>query len=169
MSVRGIGGALAIGVAALVAGVVFLWPRSASGPEPIQYGRDACAGCRMTLSQPGFAGEMRDHEGTLTKYDDVGCLLRAIFAAHREVPEAWVEDHDGGGFVPLLSAHLVQAESAGTPMGSGIVAFEDERAAARHAAAHSGRVVALEDLLRKPLVVAGPPRQPTDDRGGTNR
>jgi copper chaperone NosL len=169
VSTRGIGGAIGLGVAGLVAGVVFLWPGPGTGPEPIQYGRDTCAGCRMPLDQPGFAGEMRDREGTLNKYDDVGCLLRAIFNAHREIPEAWVEDHDGAGFVPLLSAHLVRAEDAGTPMGFGIVAFKDEAAAARYAAAHAGQVLALEDVLRSPTMVARPPGRPTDDRGGTHR
>ena len=167
MSARGIGGALGLAVVALVGAVVFLWPHAAAGPEPIQYGRDACAHCRMTLSQPGFGGEIRDRDGRLTKYDDVGCLLHAIFAAHREVPEAWVEDHDGGGFVPLLTAHLVRAEDASTPMGSGIVAFADGDAAGRFATAHAGRVLALEDVLRNPALVARSAQPATDDRGGT--
>ena len=169
MTARVIAGALGVAMAGLVAAVVLLWPRPPAGPEPIAYGRDACAACRMPLAQPGFAGEMRDHEGTLTKYDDVGCLLHAVLTAHREVPAAWVEDHDGGGLVPLLAAHLVRAENAGTPMGYGIVAFKEQGAADRFAAEHAGRVLAFEDVLRNPAMVARPPQRPTDDRGGTHR
>jgi copper chaperone NosL len=148
--------ALATGLAVvtLVLAVMFLWPGPATGPEPIQYGRDTCASCRMQVTQPGFAGEMRDPSGTLTKYDDVGCLLRAILTAHREVPEAWIEDHAGGGFVPLLGAHLVRAEGSSTPMGYGIVAFADEAAARAYAAAHTGTVLAFEDVLRDPTMIA---------------
>jgi copper chaperone NosL len=141
-------------VGAVVAGIVFLWPAPPTGPEPIAYGRDTCAACRMHVSRPGFAGEMRDRDGKLTKYDDVGCLVRAILAAHRDVPHAWVEDHEGGGFVPLLSAHLVRAHAADTPMGSGLVAFADEATAQAFAAAHAATVMRFEDVLRDTPLLA---------------
>lgn len=137
-----------------VVATVVLWPVRRSGPEPIAWGREACAECRMHLSQPGFAGELRGRDGTLTKYDDVGCLLRAMLKTHGEMPEAWVEDHEGGGFVPLLAAHLVRAESAGTPMGYGLVAFADEAAARAFAAARGGEGVRLEDVVRDPSRLA---------------
>ena len=137
-----------------VIAAVVLWPVGHSGPEPITYGRDACAECRMHLAQPGFAGELRDRRGMLTKYDDLGCLLRAMVKAHAEMPEAWVEDHDGGGWTPLLGAHLVRAGSAGTPMGYGIVAFKDEAGAQAFAAARGGEAVRLEDLVRDPSRLA---------------
>ena len=137
-----------IALVAVVAAVVFLWPVQRSGPEPIDFGRDACAHCRMHISQAGFGGELRDTRGTLTKYDDIGCLLRAMVAMHREVPEAWVEDHAGAGFTPLLAATLVRANDIETPMGSRIVAFADESAAATFVQKQGGQVVALEDLLR---------------------
>lgn len=142
--------AAAMVLVAAIAAVVFLWPVQYGGPEPIDYERDACAHCRMRISQPGFAGELRDRNGTLTKYDDVGCLLHAMVALRREVPEAWVEDHAGGGFVPLLAVTLVHAKNLETPMGSGILAFADEAAAAAFAENGNGQVVALEELLRSP-------------------
>ena len=141
-----------IGIALLgvVGGVVFLWPSQRTGAEPITYGRDACAHCRMHISQPGFAAELRDTNGVLTKYDDIGCMLHAMVALHHEVPEAWVEDHDGSGFVPLLSARLVRSDRIETPMGYGIVAFKDEDAAQTFARAQGGEVLALEDILQQP-------------------
>ena len=143
---------LALGIALLgvVGGVVFLWPSQRTGAEPINYGRDVCGHCRMHLSQAGFAAELRDRDGTLTKYDDIGCMLQAMVALHHEVPEAWVEDHDSGGFLPLLSARLVRSERIETPMGYGIVAFKDENAAQTFARAQGGEVLALEDILRQP-------------------
>jgi copper chaperone NosL len=137
-------------LAAVVAGV-FLWP-APSGPEPIAYGRDVCAHCRMHLGRPGFAGELRDTHGTLEKFDDVGCLLHALLTTHVETPEAWVEDHAGDGFVPLVSAYLVRSQRVGTPMGYGVVAFRTEAAARDFAAANQGDVVRLETLLQPPDV-----------------
>jgi copper chaperone NosL len=162
--------ALAGGVAAVVvvAAAVVFWPGGpAAGPEPIAWGRDTCARCRMHLSQPGFAGEIRDRAGVLHKYDDLGCLVGAIVTAHGEVPEAWVEDHAGGGFVPLLSAHLVRADAVRTPMGHGVVAFADESAARGFAARHGGRVAAFEDLLGDRSWLARAGARPADEPGGS--
>jgi len=143
-----------VGILALVllvvAGVVFLWPVQRVGPEPIQYGRDTCDHCRMQLSRPGFAGEMRDRHGVLTKYDDIGCLLRSLLGKHEEIPEAWVEDHTSGALIPLIGAALVRAPEVETPMGSSIVAFADERSAREFADARGGEVMQVEDVLRNP-------------------
>jgi copper chaperone NosL len=153
-----------IGTAAVLAvvAVVFLWPPARSGPEPIEHGRDACAQCRMPLTRPGFAGELRNRDGALTKYDDVGCMLRAMLAMHAEVPEAWVEDHETFELVPLLAATLVQSSDADTPMASGLLAFEDPAAADAFVGAHGGEVVALETLLRDPTRFAAAPSRTVD-------
>lgn len=147
----------ALAAIGFVVGVVFLWPAPPSGPEPLRYGVDACADCRMPVTRPGFGGELRDADGRLATYDDVGCLLRAMVKRHGEMPGAWVEDHAGGGLVSLLDAHLVRGLHIETPMGSGIVAFADGAAAEAFAAANGGTAVALEDLVRDPerLVSAG--------------
>jgi copper chaperone NosL len=151
-------------LAAIVAGDVFLWP-APTGPEPIDYGRDACASCRMHLARPGFAAELRDHDGVLTKYDDVGCLVHAILTGHREVPEAWVEDHASGELVPLLSAHLVGGDPATTPMGSGLVAFADEDAAREYARATAARIMSFEDVLHDAPLLARLTGRPGRERG----
>jgi hypothetical protein len=148
--VRRFGIGLALAVAAFVGVVVFLWPAGGTGSEPIRHGEDTCARCRMLISQPGFAGEMRDHTGALTRYDDLGCLLGAMLASHEEIPEAWVEDHDSGALIPLLGAQLVRADAAATPMGHGLVAFADAGSAHAFVAAHGGELVRLEDLVRSP-------------------
>ena len=124
---------------------VVLWkPAPQTGPEAIRYGRDACAHCRMHMATPGFAAERRDAKGVLHKYDDIGCLLTA--ASHGASGEVWVEDHAGGGFVPLLSATFVKSPFT-TPMAYGVVAFRDPSAAAAFAGQHAGRIVPLESLL----------------------
>jgi len=149
---------------ALVATIVF-WPVPRTGPVPISYGRDTCDHCRMHLSQPGFAGELRDTHGALTKYDDVGCLLRAMAAMHDEVPEAWVEDHESAELVPLLATTLVQLRPTDTPMGSGLVAFHTADAAVAFAHAHGAETITLEAILHQPGRLArgdagAPPMQP---------
>lgn len=121
-----------------------------TGPEPILYGRDACARCRMHLSRPGFAGELRDRKGVLTKYDDLGCLLVSMWALHAEVPEAWVEDHDTGELSPLLAATFVTDARLATPMSYGILAFATSESATHFVEQHGGTVTTLESILADP-------------------
>ncbi len=135
--------ALAVGAVVMLGGA-----RVGAGPEPIVHGRDGCDRCRMRISAAGFGGELRDADGKLTKYDDVGCLLVAMWKEHREVPEAWVEDHAGTGWVALTQATFVIDSAVQTPMGYGVLAFRDEAAARAHAQRTGGRVGQLEDVLR---------------------
>jgi copper chaperone NosL len=157
----------ALGLAAMVAALELLPSGMKVGPEPIAYGRDTCATCRMHLSQPGFAGELRDRLGTLTKYDDLGCMLRAMIASRGEILEAWVEDHERGELVPLLTATLVRSPNTHTPMGYGVVAFAAPTAGQEYASGHGGEVVRLEDLVGEParlVHVAMPVHEHRDDR-----
>ncbi len=138
----------ALGLAAIVV-LVVLAPTRRAGPEPIVYGRDACARCRMHLSEPGFAGELRDAAGALAKFDDLGCLVLALADGRKDTPGAWAEDHGTRELVPLLAATLVRGKKVTTPMGHGIVAFADARAAHAFAERNSAEVVGLERLLRE--------------------
>jgi copper chaperone NosL len=127
------------------AAVLLAKPAARTGPEPIRYDRDTCDHCRMRFTTPGFAAERRDAKGALRKYDDVGCML--IVASHEASSDVWVEDHAGGGFVPLVAATFVRGGDLRTPMNHGVVAFKDAAVAEKFATAHHARVVALEDLL----------------------
>jgi copper chaperone NosL len=141
--------------------------RAATGPEPIRFGRDACHRCHMLIAAGGFAAERRGNDGALHKYDDVGCLLLGIQAAHEETTQAWVEDHEGSGFVPLMEATLVQTDAVATPMGYGIVAFREPTAASRFIAERGGRMTPLEELMRSgPRLsrLTGNPHSPEDNR-----
>ncbi len=140
-------------ILAVIAAVVFWSPGSRRGPEPISYGRDQCAYCRMILSRPGFAGETRSPTGVLRKYDDVGCLVLALRSEARETPEAWVEDHESHELVPLLTATLVVGSELDTPMRHGILAFADSSSAESFALDSGSRITAFEALLRDQTIL----------------
>ena len=61
---------------AVLLGIVLLsggcWPQK-SGPEKIRYDREACEICRMIISDPRFAAQIRGGERQkIYKFDDVG-------------------------------------------------------------------------------------------------
>ena len=129
-------------------GVILLAPSAAArGPVPIIPGRDSCDRCHMPVTAGRAGGERIDAQGRRATYDDVGCLLLAIWAAHDATPEAFVEDHRSGVLIPLLGATFVRGELP-TPMGYGVLAFREPQAAAAFAGEHHAEVATLEDLLR---------------------
>jgi mono/diheme cytochrome c family protein len=138
--------AIALAAILVAVGVIVFWPGGHSGPQPLAFGRDACARCRMHLARPGFGGELRDARGQLTTYDDVGCLLQSMWAMHEQT-EAWVEDHDDGHLVALTAATFVRSSRVETPMNYGVLAFASDGGARRFAGAQGGEVVTLEQLL----------------------
>lgn len=53
------------------------------GPVPIDRD-DACASCRMAISERRYAAELIDQDGNIYKFDDIACMLR--FAHARGFP-----------------------------------------------------------------------------------
>jgi copper chaperone NosL len=144
-------------VTALAALAVLGWPRTPAGPEPIAWGRDVCAACHRIVSRPGFAAELRHADGSLSKYDDIGCLMGAIAAGRGTAATAWVQDRATQAFIPLRRAHLVRADPVVTRARSGLVAFAKAWRARRFADAHDARVLTFDDVLRDTMVAAADP------------
>jgi copper chaperone NosL len=99
------------------------------GPEPIAFDRESCAYCRMLISDPAFAAQLRTEAGEVLDFDDPGCLMRyrqehaprarAVWYHHlRE--QRWLREAEAG-FVPV----------ARTPMGWGLGAVDAGSAGAR--------------------------------------
>ena len=106
------------------------------GPQPIRYGEDVGAYCRMTISDPRFGAELVTTTGKTFKFDSIECLTGFV-AEHPEVYEAahsvWVVPFDAPGtLIPVAEAHFLQSAVLPSPMGGGLAAYTT--AAAREAA-----------------------------------
>lgn len=93
-----------------------------SGPREVVWGKQACAHCRMHVSEPAFAAQLHTTEGDVMHFDDPGCLFELLRADSPRVHALWFhharEDRwlsrDEVGFVPTQP----------TPMGFGVGAVE---------------------------------------------
>jgi len=47
-------------------------------PEPLQYGKDACHHCKMTLMDNKFGAEIVTAKGKIFKFDDTNCLINFL-------------------------------------------------------------------------------------------
>jgi len=101
-----------------------------TGPVDVRFDRDTCDHCRMVLSDPRFAAEIRyfppGKGSKVAKFDDIGCAVTWLqeqpFAAD-EKTEIWVIDYRNKEWIDARTATYVPMKS--TPMEYGLGAQSD--------------------------------------------
>ena len=101
--------------------------------EKIQLGKDSCAECKMTISDPRFGGEIVTKKGKVYKFDDVHCI--AHFMKRRGVGMSdiyqtlFVDFNKPGSFVSVRSAEFVISSQLKSPMNGNAAAFASKSTA----------------------------------------
>ncbi|MBX7120311.1 MAG: nitrous oxide reductase accessory protein NosL [Gemmatimonadaceae bacterium] len=113
-----------------------------TGPRPVALGEDACAYCRMTVTDPRFAAEAVTRTGRVHVFDGIDCLAGWVRAAEPGTARAlWVTDASAPGtFVAAERAGYLLDASLRGPMGRAVAFASIE--AARAAQARLGGTVA---------------------------
>jgi copper chaperone NosL len=140
--------------AALGLVAVLACTRGPPTPAPLDTHNDACASCRMLVSDPRTAAQLVAPGEEPLFFDDVGCLARYL-AEHppRQGAVAYVADHRTRTWVPAVSATYTLQPSASTPMGSHVLAYQDATSRDADPPAKGGRSLTVRDLF-------GPARPP---------
>ena len=138
------------------------WP-----PEPaeLRLGEDACAECRMLISEGRYAAQRISREGTVEFFDDPGCLLASVRPepveeaplssskgrdADSDPRGTFVVTGDDGTWTRGDVAYVVQSADFTSPMGHGLLAYSSREVAEAEAARHAGATAApFSRLLRE--------------------
>jgi copper chaperone NosL len=119
------------------------------GPVPIN-ADDACASCRMAISERRYAAELVEQDGTVDKFDDIACMLRFAHAHAKEASTArfYVTDYrTGTDWIDARRSYFVKlATSVSSPMASGLVAFRNTNDAAHVSSKPLGRPFTFDEL-----------------------
>ena len=120
----------------------------APGPAALDTRNDACASCRMAVSDARLAAQIVVAGEEPRFFDDLGCLS-AYLHGHGVAAEAavFVADHRTGEWIDARSAVFTRVDAIETPMGSHIVAHADARSRNEDLSARSGRPVTANDIL----------------------
>ncbi|MHB8797049.1 MAG: nitrous oxide reductase accessory protein NosL [Thermoanaerobaculia bacterium] len=120
----------------------------ADGPAPVDTKNDACAWCRMSVSDLRFAAQLTapGHEPKL--FDDAGCL-RDWLKEPREAAEwtAWLSDHRTKEWMKATDAVLVRNPAIQTPMDSGLVAWASAASREQDPAGMGGMPVPVAEVI----------------------
>lgn len=120
----------------------------ADGPVPVDTRNDACAWCRMSVSDLRYAAQLTapGHEPKL--FDDAGCL-RDWLKEPREAAAwtAWLSDHRTKEWVRATDAVLVRDPAVQTPMNSGLVAWANAASREQDPAGKGGTPVPIAEVI----------------------
>jgi copper chaperone NosL len=131
-----------------------------SRPPAVRWGEEACAHCRMIISDDRFAAALVDETGEPLKFDDIGCLIQHEAGRFRPGAAYWVCGFKAAGWLDARRAAFVHSTSIVSPMGYEVAASPEPDAAHDLAAGANGRVLSFTELPGL-LAAERQTRQPT--------
>jgi copper chaperone NosL len=120
------------------------------GPKEIQpvelYPEDECASCRMAVSNPAFASEIINKDGSVVKFDDLRCFEN-YRKDHRvdEIEKMFVKNYETKEWIPFGKSIIIQT-GIETPMGSGQVAVSDQQHAKQLTEKYPPKFTAMQEI-----------------------
>ena len=108
---------------------------SESMPQEIAVGKDQCANCKMTISEPKYATQLITEKGRLYKFDDISCMNDYEVSNTESTGNAktYVADFPSGEFIEKTTATFIKGGDIKSPMGGNTQAYKDKAAAEKAA------------------------------------
>lgn len=141
----------ALGMTVPAVAVALLAAACASGPPPpapLDTRHEACAHCRMAVSDARFASQVVAPRELAAFFDDLGCL--AAWLKEGRAPAgavAYVADHRTKQWVRADRAVYARSEEVETPMGSHVIAHADAGSRDQDPDARGGSPVSAPELF----------------------
>ena len=120
-----------------------------SGPQPIEYGSDSCARCKMIISQRKFGAELITTKGRIYKYDAIECLIPeflrngADYYSHMLVTDY----NQPGKLIDATSSSYLISKSLPSPMGAFLSAHATSEKAIEVEQIYEGEVFDWNSLV----------------------
>jgi copper chaperone NosL len=132
-----------------------LLPGCRHGPQAIEYGKDACAECQMSIVDKRFGAEFVTGKGKIFKFDDVNCMVEFIERephASDSTAQGFVVVFNGGGTLAEKDQLVfVNHKKLRTPMRSNVAAFRDKASAQAtlDELGEGGRFLTWEEVMKE--------------------
>jgi nitrous oxide reductase accessory protein NosL len=103
----------------------------------------------MIISDERHAAAIVPEKGEALLFDDAGEMIATAQESGLESRRAWVHDMQSKRWVDATKASFVAGENVSTPMGTGVVAFQDAGDAESFAGDNDGTVYSWDRILRE--------------------
>lgn len=115
--------------ALLLLPLLLLLPGCKSEPEPLGYGKDNCAGCTMTLTDPHYGCEYITTKGKVFKFDDMNCMIGFLRKAPASGKPLLIDFNSPNHFLDADKAVILKHQNLRSPMNSHLGAFTSRETA----------------------------------------
>jgi copper chaperone NosL len=115
-------------------------------PEPIAFGSDQCAYCKMSIADPKYGAEVISDKGRIYKFDATECMVNYLHENETgNFQKLAIAYDDPGQLHPVDSLFFIIHKDYQSPMGANLAAFQD-RAAVKSA---DSQFLQWTDVMKK--------------------
>ncbi|NOX17400.1 MAG: hypothetical protein GXO87_03850 [Chlorobi bacterium] len=118
--------------------------------SPINYGKDACHFCKMTIVDRQHAAEVVTDKGKAYKYDAIECMLNDLQGnKERKIALFLIDDYSSPGeLIDAKEATYLISENLPSPMGANLTGFGSKEKAMETQKEKGGTIYSWNDLKR---------------------
>jgi len=131
--------------------ILFLLYSCSTDPEPINYGKDQCDHCRMTIMDNRFGAELVTKKGKIHKFDAAECMVsyfRLGKVSTGDIEKYIVTDaSEPAEFTDGTKAVYLISEKFPSPMGANLSAYGNKSAAESFQKQYGGEIKSWDELL----------------------
>lgn len=120
-------------------------------PEPIQYGFDSCAHCKMTITDARYGAEAVTKKGKVYKFDSIECMAGYLQEQNMEedILHKLVTDFEQPErLIAVESAAILHSEALPSPMGMFLTAFGAQDRAQHFQQERGGQLLNWQEILQ---------------------
>ncbi len=121
-------------------------------PEPINYGKDVCSHCSMSIVEKPFATELITKQGKIEKFDSIECLAAYILKEiikNDKIHSLWVTDYqENDKFIEAKNAFYINSKSIRSPMGMFLSAFKNQEEAIKTLNDKEGKILNWDEVKK---------------------
>ena len=129
--------------------LLFVFTACQPEPKPINYGKDACSFCKMTIADSRYGAEFVSDKGKIYKFDAIECMVDYV-NKNTEVPFSYllVNTYDNPKeLVSTTECTFLISDNLPSPMGAYLTAFYDKVKADSMQKVKSGTLYSWNEIL----------------------
>lgn len=119
-------------------------------PEPIDYGKDLCTYCKMSIVEKQFGTELITKKGKLEKFDSIECLaafLQSGLIKGEDVHSCWITDYfHPGEFLDAYKSFYLHSENLRSPMGEFLSGYANINEAKKSMNQNGGNILNWDEV-----------------------
>ncbi len=137
-------------ILASVFSVCILIVSCSTEPQPINFGKDLCAHCSMTIMDKKFGAEMVNSKGKAVKFDSGECMVNYINSETKfEAAQYLIVNYTSEGeLIKAEEAFFLHGGNVNSPMGGNLAAFNTKADAEKMQAELGGDLMLWNDVKK---------------------